>query len=73
MNEVARVKGGERANSLRSVWTPTLIDPCAALRFYREREPEALKSWLVEQAEKDVRAGARSIPGFDVIEARVAV
>jgi hypothetical protein len=35
--------------------------------------PDELKVWLVEQAERDVRAGARSIPGFDVTEARVAV
>lgn len=69
----AHAKGGERAVGLRSNWTPTLTDPCAALKFYREREPEALKSWLVEQAQKDVRAGARTIPGFDVTEARAAV
>jgi hypothetical protein len=35
--------------------------------------PEDLKLWLQEQAERDVRAGARSIPGFEVTEARVAV
>jgi hypothetical protein len=69
----AHAKGGERAIGLRSVWTPTLTDSCAALRFYREHQPEALKQWLVDQAEKDVRAGARSIPGFEVTEARVAV
>jgi hypothetical protein len=69
----AHAKGGERAVGLRSVWTPTLTDPVAALKHYRERTPEDLKIWLVEQAEKDVRAGARSIPGFDVTEARVAV
>jgi hypothetical protein len=69
----AHAKGGERAVGLRSVWTPTLTDACAALKHYRERQPELLKQWLVEQAERDVRAGARSIPGFDVTEARVAV
>ena len=69
----AHATGGERAVGLRSVWTPTLTDSCAALRHYRDRQPEDLKQWLVEQAERDVRAGARSIPGFDVTEARVAV
>ena len=69
----AHATGGERAIGLRSVWTPILTDPCAALRHYRERQPEDLKSWLVQQAEKDVRAGARNIPGFDVTETRVAV
>jgi hypothetical protein len=69
----AHARGGERAVGLRSVWTPTLTDACLALKHYRERQPELLKEWLVEQAERDVRAGARSIPGFDVTEARVAV
>lgn len=69
----AHARGGERAVGLRSVWTPALIDACAALRHYREHQPDSLKQWLVEQAEKDVRAGARSIPGFKLTEARVAV
>lgn len=69
----AHATGGERAVGLRSVWTPTLTDSVAALKHYRERTPEDLKIWLVEQAEKDVRAGARSIPGFAIEESRVAV
>jgi hypothetical protein len=68
-----QVKGGERATGLRSVWTPTLTDSCAALKHYRATKPEDLKQWLVEQAERDVRAGARSIPGFAIEESRVAV
>lgn len=69
----AHATGGERAVGLRSVWTPILTDSCAALRYYREHNPDGLKQWLVEQAERDVRAGARNIPGFEVTEARVAV
>ena len=69
----AHAKGGERAVGLRSVWTPTLTDACAALRHYRERQPDELKAWLLEQATKDVRAGARSIPGFTITEERKAV
>jgi hypothetical protein len=72
-NTRVQVRGGERAVSLRSVWTPALTDACAALRHYRERQPDELKAWLLEQAAKDVRAGARSIPGFDVTESKVAV
>ena len=68
-----QAKGGERAVGLRSVWTPTLTDPVAALKHYREREPDELKIWLVEQASKDVRSGARSIPGFTITETRTAV
>jgi type IV secretory pathway VirB10-like protein len=69
----AHATGGERAVGLRSVWSPALTDSCAALKHYRATKPEDLKAWLIEQAEKDVRAGARSIPGFEVTEARVAV
>lgn len=69
----AQARGGERAVGLRSVWTPSLTDPVAALRHYRERRPEELKEWLLEQAEKDVRAGARSIPGFEISEMQKAV
>jgi type IV secretory pathway VirB10-like protein len=69
----AHATGGERAVGLRSVWSPTLTDSCAALKHYRATKPDELKQWLVEQAERDVRAGARDIPGFEVTEARVAV
>lgn len=69
----AQARGGERAVSLRSAWTPTLTDPVAALKHYRERQPDELRAWLLGQAEKDVRNGARAIPGFEISEARVAV
>lgn len=68
-----QAKGGERAVGLRSVWTPTLTDSVAALKHYRERQPEELKAWLLEQAERDVRAGQRAIPGFEITEQRIAV
>lgn len=68
-----QAKGGARAVGLRSTWVPALTDAVAALRHYREHQPEELKAWLLEQAERDVRAGARSIPGFTVSEARGAV
>lgn len=68
----AHAKGGERAVGLVSVFTPELVSPSEALKHYREAQPEALKAWLIEQAEKDIRAGKRSIPGFDIREERVA-
>lgn len=69
----AHAKGGERAVGLRSVWSPALTDACAALKHYRAERPADLKAWLLEQAERDVRAGARSIPGFTISEERRAV
>jgi hypothetical protein len=69
----AHATGGERAVGLRSVWSPTLTDSCAALKHYRERNPEGLKAWLLEEAQKDVRCGIREIPGFTITEERKAV
>lgn len=65
-------KGGERAVSLRSRWTATLSDSVAALKHYREHQPAELKAWLTEQAQRDVNAGARVIPGFHVEETKTA-
>lgn len=61
-----------RAVSLRSKWTAVLTDSAKALKFYREHQPEELKAWLTEQAQRDVNAGARTIEGFDVNEERIA-
>lgn len=68
----AHAVGGSRAIGLRSYWIATLVDPTAALKHYREHQPEALKAWLLEQAQRDVNAGARAIPGFAVNEDRRA-
>lgn len=64
--------GVGRSVGLRSVWNATLVDPVEALKFYRGKEPDALKDWLRDQAAKDIRAGLRMIPGFDVTEERIA-
>jgi hypothetical protein len=68
----AHATGGERAVGLVDRYTPELIEPVEALKHYRTTQPEALKAWLLSQAEKDVRAGARSIPGFTIHHERVA-
>lgn len=60
------------ATGLRSRWVAELVDPVAALKHYRERQPDALKAWLLDQAQKDVNAGARAVPGFTVSEERRA-
>ena len=68
----AHATGGERAIGLVDVFTPVLDDPIAALRHYRETQPEPLKEWLLDQARKDVRSGARFIPGFTISHERIA-
>lgn len=69
----AHSTGGERAVGLRSVWSAALTDSCEALKHYRATKPDQLKAFLLSEAEKDVRAGARSIPGFTITEERKAV
>ena len=64
--------GLARAVSLRSVWKADLVDPVEALKHYKSEQPEALKDWLRDQANRDVRAGLRTIPGFNVTEERIA-
>jgi Xaa-Pro aminopeptidase len=68
----AMVAGGARSVSLRSVWSPELTDPMAALKHYIATQPVSLKYWLLEQARSDVAAGKRSIPGFEITETKVA-
>jgi hypothetical protein len=68
----AHAAGGSRAIGLRSYWIAELVDPVVALKHYREHQPDALKAWLVDQAQRDANAGARAIPGFAINEDRRA-
>lgn len=66
-------KGGDgRAIGLRSYWVPSIANAQAALKHYMKARPDELKDWLLDQAEKDVRAGKREIPGFTITEERRA-
>jgi hypothetical protein len=66
------VAGAARAVTLRTTYVAELTNAKDALRFYMERQPEALKEWLLEQAQRDVNAGAHTIPGFNIREERNA-
>lgn len=70
--EKAQATGGSRAIGLRTHFFPVLTDAAAALKHYRAAQPAALKAWLIEQAEKDVRSGSRAIPGFNIESEQVA-
>lgn len=63
---------GGRGIGLRTYWIAQLADPAAALKHYRETQPDALKAWLIEQAQRDANAGARAIPGFTIEQERRA-
>lgn len=75
-----QAKGGaDRAVSLRSYWSAKLIPADAegkngggaiALRHYLQTKPERIKDFLQMLANEDVKAGARSIPGFEISEDR---
>jgi hypothetical protein len=69
----AHASGGSRAVGLRSYFTATLTDPVEALKHYKQARPDDLKAFLLSLAQTDVQNGARSIPGFTVIEERKAV
>ena len=62
-----------RATSLRTTWRPVMTDPLAAIRHYWVQDQKAVALFLLTLAESDVRNGKREIPGFSVIEERVAV
>ena len=61
-----------RGSGLRSFWVADLIDPNAAIKHYIARNPDAVKDFLREMARKDIAAGLRTVPGFDVREERRA-
>src|SRR3546814_4413489 len=56
----SHASGGSRAIGLRTYYTAELVDPVAALKHYKQAQPEALKAWLLDQGQKDVSAGKRS-------------
>lgn len=68
----AHATGGERAVGLVDVFTPVLTDPLIAARHYWATKRPLLEDWLLDQAEADVRAGQREIPGFEIKHERVA-
>jgi hypothetical protein len=60
------------ATGLRTRWTAAVTDYKALLRYAMDRRPELVKDWLADLADSEVRAGARSIPGVDIKEEKVA-
>lgn len=58
---------------LRAAWVPTLTDRNAAIKHYWAKAPEAFERLVIDMAQRDVRAGIRSIPGFQIIEEKRAI
>lgn len=69
----ATVKKIERASTgmtshLRRSWHPVLIDATEAARWAWKERRQEMETFLQGLAEREVRAGSKSIPGFEVIE-----
>jgi len=60
------VRGGGKAVTMRDVWLVNITDRKELLRHYMATKPDDLTSWLYEQARKDIRAGARHLPGCSI-------
>jgi hypothetical protein len=68
-----QAKGGERAVSLRSSYRAELTDPVAFARWAWEHRKGELLTFLEAMAQRECRAGPKSIPGITVREDRKAV
>lgn len=70
--EKVQAAGENRAIGMRSYWHAVPIEGQGgkALVHYAQRQPERVKAFLQQLADEDVRAGIRSIPGFEVQEER---
>ncbi len=72
--DTAKASGGVgKAASLRTTYTPKLTDPVAAARHYWQVKRPEMEAFLTGLAEKDLRAGVGTIPGFDIVEERKVV
>jgi hypothetical protein len=68
----AHAAGGSRAIGLRSYWIAEITDRRELLAHYMRTRATDLEVWLQDQAQKDVNAGIRAIPGVLVKEDRRA-
>jgi hypothetical protein len=62
----AKGAGMTRAIGLRTVWLCEVEDARALLNHIAKRDPDLVRSWLASWADKEVRNGARSLPGVKI-------
>lgn len=72
-NDTAKAGTLGRAVSLRTTYVAVMTNSAEALRFYKQTNPDAIKATLQSLAERDVRAGKRQIPGFEIVLEHKAV
>jgi len=73
-NTKSQARGDYRAIGLRSVWKAVRIEGEGgkSLSHYARTQPQRVIAFIQMLADEDVRAGVRTIPGFDVQETKVA-
>jgi hypothetical protein len=64
----AHAKGEGRATGLRSVWRASMSDEKAAAGWMWTDHRAELMAFVQEYADKAVRSGKRTIPGFEILE-----
>lgn len=67
----AHAKGEGRATGLRTIFRAVMTDKREAAAWVWIDRGDELLTFIQEQADKAVRSGARSIPGFNIIEEKV--
>jgi hypothetical protein len=67
----AHAKGEGRATALRTVWRAHMTDKREAAKWAMNTYTDEFLAFIQDKADKAVRAGARSIPGFNVSEEKV--
>jgi hypothetical protein len=65
-------KAATVGTGLRTTWDVTLVDEEAAMEWIWGRAKSELLAVAVRNAEEVVRSGVRSVPGFVVVERKVA-
>lgn len=65
-------KAATTGTGLRTVWTATLVDAEKALDWAYAKDPARFTELVQQMANEAVRAGVREVPGFSVVESKVA-
>jgi hypothetical protein len=67
----AHAKGEGRATALRTVWTAKMTDKREAAKWAMNNYTDDFVAFIQDKADKAVRSGSRSIPGFNVSQEKV--
>lgn len=70
-NSKARAKGEGRAIGLRTVYQAVMTNQSEASRWVWNNRKDELIAFVQSLADQAVRAGARNIPGFNIVEEKV--